>query len=328
MRKKTLKKIGWDKQTLFLYSAFIAFMLLYILFQHYSFSFIFGLCSFATIIIIIIQDFKSSVKETGYKKAVFESLIIVIGVIAFWFILGAILGTATPLDVVPSCSMLPNLQRGDMIVLQKANLNALHAPIVNVSAPDFNNMIHNINSEFLMCLAYNTNTGYLGESYNKGDAIGLFNIASTPFLVSQTYQSQNLIQYYCAVRNITTIGGGNAQIAYTTGISINGTNIIGDKNNGIVVYQTTPQDTFYKDGDIYIVHRAYAIINASGTYYVLTKGDNNNGLDIQDGNLPAKFNATLDNVVTSIPYLGYIKLIFSTQISQPAGCNTTIEHQW
>jgi signal peptidase I len=39
-------------------------------------------------------------------------------VIAVWFSLQFFLATKYPLDVVPSCSMLPSLQRGDMLLLQ------------------------------------------------------------------------------------------------------------------------------------------------------------------------------------------------------------------
>ncbi len=91
-----------------------------------------------------------------------------------------------------------------------------------------------------------------------------------------------------------------------------------------MVYQTVPSDLFYKFGDSYIVHRVYAIINASGTYYLLTKGDNNPGLDMQYGNYPANLSQIQGKVVASVPYIGYIKLIFSESYTEPAGCNATM----
>jgi hypothetical protein len=100
--------------------------------------------------------------------------------------------------------------------------------------------------------------------------------------------------------------------------------VIGDRNNSVVVYQTTPSDQFYKYGDSYIVHRLYAVINASGSYYVLTKGDNNPGLDMQFGNYPASLNALQGKSIASVPYLGYIKLIFTQSYTEPAGCNATL----
>jgi hypothetical protein len=92
----------------------------------------------------------------------------------------------------------------------------------------------------------------------------------------------------------------------------------------VVVYATIPQDYFYQLGDGYIVHRAYAVINASGNYYVLTKGDNNPGLDLQYGNYPAKLNQIQGKVLYSIPYLGYLKLVLSNSFSEPSGCNSTL----
>ncbi len=78
------------------------------------------------------------------------------------------------------------------------------------------------------------------------------------------------------------------------------------------------------------MHRVYAIINESCTYYVLTKGDNNPGLDIQFGNYPILLqrsnNYIEGKVIFVAPYIGYLRLIFSSQLSEPQGCNTTITH--
>jgi hypothetical protein len=113
---------------------------------------------------------------------------------------------------------------------------------------------------------------------------------------------------------------------YTSGISIGGQTIVGDRNNSVVVYSTVPQDLFYQEGDGYIVHRVYAILNVSGDYYVLTKGDNNPGLDVQYSNYPANLSYVQGKVVASIPYLGYLKLILSSHFTEPAGCNSTIQN--
>ena len=117
--------------------------------------------------------------------------------------------------------------------------------------------------------------------------------------------------------------GSIAQEASVTSITIGNTTITGDKNNSIVVYQTIPQDSFYKLGDSYIVHRVYAILNVSGTYYTLTKGDNNPGLDIQYLNAPANISQVGGKVIGSVPYLGYVKLILSNNFVEPTGCNYT-----
>ncbi len=50
----------------------------------------------------------------------------------FWLALGFVLNTSTPIDVVTSCSMLPNLGRGDLIFLQGGTIEA---PEVQLSRP-------------------------------------------------------------------------------------------------------------------------------------------------------------------------------------------------
>ena len=98
------------------------------------------------------------------------------------------------------------------------------------------------------------------------------------------------------------------------------------KNDSVVVYQTVPQDQFYKYGDTYVVHRVYALVNVSGTYYVLTKGDNNPGLDIQYFNIPPNLTYVEGKVIGSVPFVGYLKLILSNNFVEPAGCNTTVQN--
>lgn len=70
--------------------------------------------------------------------------------VAIWLALGFLLSTSAPLDVVTSCSMVPALQRGDLIVLQGVPPQAIIAPEINVSAmptflPERGNCIFEIN---------------------------------------------------------------------------------------------------------------------------------------------------------------------------------------
>lgn len=330
--KTTIKKVNSNRKkniipTWQLYAMLIVFMALYISLQRSSFSIFFGVGALFFIILIIVLDFVESGKNVGYKKSIIETFAVIAAVLIFWIVLIIVLNTTTPLDVVPSCSMLPTLQRGDLIVLHKTELNGIKAPIVNVSQSDYLTMLNNIANESLVCLAYNLSSGYFGEAYKNGDLIGLFKIVNGyPQIISNYQQSSNLVRYSCAKRGIVNQNGNVSYIAYTNGININGIAINGDRNNSIIVYQTVPNDTFYKLGDTYIVHRIYAIINASGEYYVLTKGDNNPELDMQDNNIPASINDTYGTVIASIPYIGYLKLLTSADISEPQGCNSTILH--
>ena len=314
------------------YVLFFVFVVLYILTQSNYLSVYFGVMALIFLIIIIVVEFVKSKKESGMKSTFTEIAIAIVAVFILWFVIRSILATATPIDVVPSCSMLPTLQRGDMIVIQginSKNINLLKAPVINITKADFQNMEKNMGSESLECLAYNATEGRISQTVYPGYNVGLFLFkpGTEPKIVSNNFQNGNMIKYYCGVNPVKFQNGSIINEAYTTGISINGIRINGDINNSIIVYQTIPQDYFYNLGDAYIVHRLYAILNVSGNYYFLTKGDNNPGLDIQYGNYPANTSYIAGRVIFNIPYLGYIRLLMSGQLEQPQGCNSTVIQQ-
>jgi signal peptidase len=75
----------------------------------------------------------SSVWKSSYLKSVILAVIIIGGVIGFWFGLRAALGNEYPLLTVASGSMIPTLNVGDLIVVQGvSNASSLHA----ASRPD------------------------------------------------------------------------------------------------------------------------------------------------------------------------------------------------
>ena len=86
---------------------------------------LFGALVFVLLIYLFLKDAlpkKYDAKEI--KHSVFELLIAFVAALAAWMLLGFFLQTPTPIDVVTSCSMLPNLERGDMIIIQGGNVNA------------------------------------------------------------------------------------------------------------------------------------------------------------------------------------------------------------
>lgn len=317
--------------TLPLYILLIILFISYIALQRIrEFSFILGIAIFFLIIIIIGLELVNGTNEEGYKKSVFEIAVAIIVVVAIWFALQAILQTNNPVDVVPSCSMLPTLSRGDLIVLHGIqNISQIHAPIIGVSTALANNIASFSESSSLSCVAYNYSAGRLSISQivKPGYIVGLYlSSQSGGEIVPYSAESSYPVRYRCGTREIKYANGTTAEEAYTNSISIANTTISGDKGNTIIVYRTLPEDQFYKEGDLYIVHRVYAILNASGQYYMLTKGDNNPGLDMQYFNVPPNQSEVSGYVVASVPYLGYIKLIISGDLSQPVGCNSTVIH--
>ncbi len=333
MPKKHGRKRAKGKQpintTPFYIALIIVFIAYFILQGNPAFAIVLGALIFFLIVTILAVEISNGFKEEGFQKNVTEIIIAVVVVLVIWFILRAALNTANPLDVVPSCSMLPALQRGDMILLQGANQNNIVAPTVNVSVSAWNASFSSINTEALQCVAYNQtgNSAKISQFVSSGYRIGLLETTPQgPAIVPPTAQSGSLIKYTCGITNVKFQNGTVEQEATTTAITIGNTTITGDRNNSIVVYGTTPQDDFYKLGDSYIVHRAYAIVNVSGNYYVLTKGDNNPGLDIQYLNAPPNLSQVSGKVIGSLPYIGYVKLILSNNFVEPTGCNYTTQN--
>lgn len=329
-----MAKKGSDKKekginTLPFYIALIVLFVIFIYFQgNKQLSGIVGIVLFLLIVVLITVEVVNSVKEAGVKRNLIEIAIAVILVIVFWFGLRALLNTNYPLDVVPSCSMLPQLKRGDLIVLQGvSSITQLKAPIINISSEEYNEMQSNIQNEFLSCVAYiqTGNRITISQMIKPGYSIGLYKQNQYGGEIVQNFQQAgNLIKFTCGSQEILYNNGTTAQEAYLTALTINGSTLYNDINNSIIVYQTIPKDYFYSLGDSYIVHRAYAILNVSGNYYVLTKGDNNPGLDLQYGNYPVNITQVQGRELFSIPYLGYLKLVLSNSFSEPGGCNSSV----
>ena len=306
-------------------------LVLYVLLERIEiFAIILGVSIFFLIIIAIVLEVMSGGSSMGYKRSIIEIIIAIVIVVAFWYGLKVVLNTSNPVDVVPSCSMLPYLHRGDLILLHGlSNVSQIKAPIIGVTSSQMARVLSSPDSESLSCVAYKTNsTGtYIRQTLADGYKVGLIeDVNGVYHLVNSSEQSSNVIQYSCGTREVRLSTGQILNEAYTTGITINGVTVNGDRNNSIVVYATRPEDLFYKEGDAYIVHRVYAILNDSGRYFTLTKGDNNPGLDIQYGNYPANFSEVSGKVIGVIPYLGYLKLIISGNLVVPQGCNSTVIH--
>ncbi len=317
-----------------LYALLLVFMALYIAYG----SVLAGLGAFVVLIITLVAEVKSSVSEEGAKRTAIEIAVAIVAVVAFFGILSLILQTPfPPVSAVASCSMLPTLHRGDLVLLHgipnmSSFLSSRSIPVVNVSPQEMNATLSNMNSQFLAFFAYDPQNKSRISDINAGSApIGLYNtrcLDTYSALGEYGYyykcfvgsnQGGNLVKYGYSMGNIS-IANSTQSIVLTQNISINGTRISENYSNPIIVYKTTPADTFSGD----IVHRLVAAIKSGNRYYLLTKGDNNQGLDIQFGNYPIAQNMTIGYVIADVPLVGYLKLIVSGQLATPAGCNTTI----
>ncbi len=79
----------------------------------------FAVAGFVVLLALVVHDLtpsKWNAKEM--KKTAIELVIALALALAVWTGLQVALSNSTPVDVVTSCSMLPNLERGDMIIVQ------------------------------------------------------------------------------------------------------------------------------------------------------------------------------------------------------------------
>ncbi len=299
-----------------------------------------GIAVIVMIVAILILEFTYSVREEGAAKSLIDLGIAVLSVVIIFVILVVLLQTSSPIDVVTSCSMLPVLSRGEMLLLHgipnmSSFLATRHVPVVNLTQSQFSGMIHNFSSEFLAFYAYNpSNKSNIAEIFGQGThyPIGLYNsyCIDQYSAENETYnyyrcyvpsQGSNLIKYNYSIGNIS-INGTYYSVVYTSSIKIANTTIIENYSNPIIVYKTNSSDSFSGD----IIHRAVAAIHVGSNYYILTKGDNNPGLDIEFVNYPPSQNDVLGYYLVGVPYLGYLKLIVSGELTADSQCSEVTQH--
>lgn len=86
---------------------------------------VFGVISLIFLLVLFLKDaLPQKADSKGIKSAIFELGFALVAALAVWYGLGFLLQTPTPIDVVTSCSMLPNLDRGDLIILQGGEIRA------------------------------------------------------------------------------------------------------------------------------------------------------------------------------------------------------------
>jgi signal peptidase I len=330
-KKQQDSKLSW-----ILYILLAAIIVMYAI----SGSPIFGLISLLLIVFILIFEVKTSIKKEGTKRSIIDVVSAVGAALVVWAILIFLLHTSAPVDAVSSCSMLPALHRGDLILLHGINnisqfISSKHVPVVNVTPIEFQNMQNGISNEFLAYFAYfNGNRSSISYVINSNAhySVGLYSTQCLSRLsnfneqnlfyqcyVPDQAQNENLVRYGYSIGKLT-LNTTVFDAVYTSQISIGNTTLKGDQGNPIVIYETTSKDAFSGS----IVHRVYALLNVSGSYYFLTKGDNNQALDMEFGNYPANQSSVLGYVIADIPMIGYVKLLLSGQIMTPEGCNQVL----
>ncbi len=112
----------------------MAFLAIYVFFKNSQFEVPFGILAFLSILFVLFRDLlPSDFSAKGILLFAKEIATAFIAALAFWYALSFLLGTQTPLNVVTSCSMLPGLQRGDLVVIQGGGYKAPELNLDEVS---------------------------------------------------------------------------------------------------------------------------------------------------------------------------------------------------
>ncbi|MEM0200961.1 MAG: hypothetical protein QXD23_00980 [Candidatus Micrarchaeaceae archaeon] len=323
----------------FLYALIIIFIVSYIITQNT----LFGFAAFASIVITLFFEFRSSIKSEGAKNTIRDLIIaIILVIIVFWVIPTIYLQSSSPINVVASCSMLPNIQRGNLVFVHGISnitqfLKQNNIPVINVSKKEFSQIIDNLSEQFIEPLPYikNKTSEVLFNDYypkNSSYSIALYNIACIDNYFSKGLRNligsciinssttSNPIKYIYSTENLSYQNNIYTE-PYISGFRLNNITVYENYSNPIIVYKTIPGDSFT---DSQIVHRVFAALEVNNTYYILTKGDNNPILDMQDMNYPPNQSDVIGYVVLNIPYLGYPSLILKGQFGTVQGCNETL----
>ncbi|MDO8339440.1 MAG: hypothetical protein Q7T16_02170 [Candidatus Burarchaeum sp.] len=271
----------------------ILWVLLFALFLLYMvFKSMFVAAGAALMIIIIVGlEIWIGVKTGGLGGEVKEMALAIIVALVIWYGAGFLLNTPSPLDAVVSCSMVPALERGDMLLLQGGEVSA---PLVNMTGAEWD-MVRQKGLPGQKCAVCRSETT---------DSACLIDGNGTVVMPDP------LFSYGCSLCERRNAEGQASYIPCTTEITVkNRTFKFGTNRRDTIVYAPRPQDPFARSGEI--VHRAQLKVGADGEEYIFTKGDNNNWLDVQIGNMPVVPDRVRGRVIVRMPYIGYFKLFIS-----------------
>lgn len=271
-------------------------------------------------------EIKDGVKHHGIKHEVIDTLVALAVALAIWYGSAFLLNTSSPLSAVVSCSMLPNLQRGDFVIVQGVRPVAYELAFTEKQMNDF------LNPEVLISASDGSTKKVSGSMYSYCT----FNAADPlcqQFVSNPTAfkESRGSLDFYYTACPLQTKDGLRYQPCIEK-VVFDGKVYLTNYSHDTIVYQPEKTDLFALSGDI--VHRAFFVINSPKGNYYLQRGDNNPVLDVQVfdyqrqlGNSPVSAGNIKGKVLGRIPLLGYFKLFISGFFSEPAQCKTQLSYE-
>lgn len=282
---------------------------------------------FIEIVYFVTIEVKEGTKNNGLKHEAIDTLIALGVALILWYGSGFILNTNSPISAVVSCSMLPNLDRGDFVIVQ--GTNEIKAHTIDLSQSE------------LESLTQNPSINYLGKNITIQGSIFAFcaldkSIGANSEVCSvfqknpqEIIENKGVFQYRYEKCPITINKNEYTQPCLKS-VTYRGNEYLTNFSNDIIVYSPKANEPYSAFGDI--VHRAMFKINSEGKTYYLTRGDNNPILDLQTYdyskgtfNSPIESQQNKGKVILRIPYLGYFKLVVSGFFNEPEQCRTQLK---
>jgi len=310
-----LDKLGVFSRQKFIYLLIIVFFLLYLLFGNWLFGLFVGLL----ILWAVALEFLLGAKEHGVRNELKETAIALLLAVGLWLGAGFVLQTPSPLNAIVSCSMLPHIQRGDMVILSGDRLEAPQEELASLAG---------IGSAEVY-LGNEKVTTVPGSLYSYCAQNPSKELCRDFALSPQDYTEKQgeLVFGYAKCQSIYPKTGRAETGPCVEWLEVNGNRYYENLENDVVVYQPQADEYYARVGDI--IHRAFIRLKVGEQAYFLTKGDNNPVFDIQIydsasgmGNRPVDLERSKGRILFSVPYVGYLKLFISpSAIPTPPGCD-------
>jgi len=282
-----------------------------------------GLLVAVEIFWFVTLEVKEGAQKHGWKHEVVDTLVALAVAVMIWFGAQFILSTSTPISAVVSCSMLPNLQRGDFVIVQGAPAGAYE---IEMSKAELDSIYSSSSSA-----SYGENNVTLEGSLFSYCVTDSKSAMCRAFVMSPEsfIEKKGPFTYRYERCDLRYSNGSQAYMPCLRSVAFRGTEYLTNLSHDVIVYQPVSGDPYSSIGDI--VHRAFFKIDADGKTYYLTRGDNNPILDLQVfdyrrgvGNHPVPQESVRGKVISRIPFLGYFKLFISGFFSEDAQCRTQL----